>query len=66
MSSRDLFAELSSALVEAKAHLEGKMMLKIHHVDEVGELNEFVVETSSTQCRSEHKIEGPVSMESKY
>jgi len=39
MSSRDLFTELSSALVEAKAHSEGKLTLKTHQVDEVGELN---------------------------
>lgn len=39
MSSRDLFAELSTALVEAKAHSEGKLTLKTHRVAEVGELS---------------------------
>ena len=39
MSKRDLFAELSSALVEAKAHSEGKMTLKTHQVDDINELN---------------------------
>ena len=37
MSNRDLFAELSSALVEAKEHSEGKLTLKTHQVSEVGE-----------------------------
>jgi len=35
MSRRDVFAELSSALVEAKAHSEGKLMLKTHQVGEM-------------------------------
>jgi len=39
MSNRDLFAELSSALVEAKEHSEGKLTLKTHQIDEVSELN---------------------------
>ncbi len=39
MSNRDLFAELSSALVEAKQHSEGKLTLKTHQVDDVSELN---------------------------
>lgn len=39
MSTRDLFAELSSALVEAKQHSEGKLTLKAHHVNATGELN---------------------------
>ena len=30
MNSRDLFAELSAALVEAKQHSEGKLTLKTH------------------------------------
>ena len=30
MNSRDLFAELSSALVEVKQHSEGKLTLKTH------------------------------------
>ncbi|MEE2025858.1 MULTISPECIES: helix-turn-helix domain-containing protein [Alkalimonas] len=39
MSNRDLFAELSLALVEAKQHSEGKLTLKTHQVSDVGELN---------------------------
>lgn len=39
MSNRDLFAELSSALVEAKAQSEGKVTLKTHPVSDLGELN---------------------------
>ncbi|OYW94590.1 MAG: transcriptional regulator [Alishewanella sp. 32-51-5] len=39
MNTRDLFAELSSALVEAKQHSEGKLTLKTHHVNATGELN---------------------------
>ncbi|MFT5677033.1 MAG: putative transcriptional regulator [Paraglaciecola sp.] len=38
MSKRDLFAELSSALVEAKEHSEGKLTLKTYQVNDVGEL----------------------------
>jgi len=33
MSRRDVFTELSSALVEAKAHSEGKLTLKTHQAD---------------------------------
>jgi putative transcriptional regulator len=39
MSNRDLFTELSSTLVEAKAHSEGKLTLKTHQVNQVSELN---------------------------
>lgn len=39
MNNRDLFTELSSALVEAKEHSEGKLTLKTHQVDEVSDLN---------------------------
>ena len=39
MSNRDLFAELNSALVEAKNHAEGKLTLKTHQISNVGELN---------------------------
>ena len=39
MSNRDLFAELNSALVEAKSHSEGKLTLKTHQISNVGELN---------------------------
>ncbi|TBR41432.1 transcriptional regulator [Marinomonas agarivorans] len=38
MSSRDLFTELSSALIEAKAHSEGKITLKTHPSNDVREL----------------------------
>jgi putative transcriptional regulator len=39
MRNRDLFAELSLALAEAKAHSEDKLTLKTHQVNDVGELN---------------------------
>ncbi|MDW6094519.1 helix-turn-helix domain-containing protein [Vibrio rhizosphaerae] len=39
MSNRDLFAELSSALVEAKDHSNGKITLKKHKVNDVSELS---------------------------
>jgi len=39
MSNRDLFTELSSALVEAKNHSEGKLTLKTHQVNEVSPLD---------------------------
>lgn len=39
MSSRDLFAELSASLVEAKEHAEGKMTLRTHQVNDVSELD---------------------------
>ena len=39
MSNRDLFTELSSALVEAKAHSEGKITLKTHQANNVSELD---------------------------
>ena len=48
MSNRDLFAELSLALVEAKQHSEGKLTLKIHHVNDVSELNISPNEISTT------------------
>lgn len=38
MNNRNLFAELSSALVEAKAHSEGKRTLKTHQVNEAVDL----------------------------
>ncbi len=38
MSNRDLFAELSSALVEAKEHSEGKRTLRTHKINDVSEL----------------------------
>ncbi|MDB4837916.1 type II toxin-antitoxin system MqsA family antitoxin [Marinomonas sp.] len=39
MSSRDLFTELNSSLVEAKAHSEGKLTLRTHQVNDVSELD---------------------------
>jgi putative transcriptional regulator len=39
MSNRDLLAELSSVLVEAKDHSEGKLTLKAHQVNHVTELD---------------------------
>jgi len=39
MSSRDLFSELSSALVEAKEHSDGKLTLKTHQLNDVSELD---------------------------
>jgi putative transcriptional regulator len=39
MNNRDLFSELSSALVEAKEHSEGKLTLKSHQVNDDSELN---------------------------
>ena len=39
MSNRDLFTELSSALVEAKNHSEGKLTLKTHQVNEASPLD---------------------------
>ena len=44
MSSRDLFAELSSALVEAKEHSEGKLTLRTHKVTLNSELGISPVE----------------------
>lgn len=39
MSNRNLFAELSSALVEAKEHSQGKLTLKTHQFGNMNELN---------------------------
>ena len=39
MSNRNLFAELNSALVEAKEHSEGKLTLKTYRVNDLGELD---------------------------
>ena len=39
MNKRDLFSELSSALVEAKEHSEGKLTLKSHQLSDVNELD---------------------------
>ena len=39
MSNRDLFTELSSALVEAKEHSEGRLTLKTHQVKDLSELD---------------------------
>ena len=47
MIGRNLFAELSTALVEAKAHSEGKLTLKSHQVAEVRELSISLDEIAS-------------------
>ncbi|MFA0001478.1 helix-turn-helix domain-containing protein [Vibrio sp. 10N.261.46.A3] len=39
MSNRDLFSELSSALVEAKEHSAGKVTLKTHQINDISELD---------------------------
>ncbi|PCJ31872.1 MAG: transcriptional regulator [Gammaproteobacteria bacterium] len=39
MSNRDLFAELSSALVEVKQHSEGKLTLKTHQLNDTSVLD---------------------------
>lgn len=39
MNNRNLFTELSSALVEAKQHSEGKLTLRTHEVNDISELN---------------------------
>ncbi len=39
MSNRDLFTELSSSLIEAKEHPNGKLTLKNHKLKDVGELD---------------------------
>ncbi len=39
MGHRDLFTELSSALVEAKEHSKGKIPLKTHQINDVTELD---------------------------
>jgi len=39
MNNRDLFTELSSALVEAKEHSEGKLTLRTHQINDVSELD---------------------------
>lgn len=38
MSKRDLFSELTTALVDAKAHSQGKLTLRKHTVSDIGEL----------------------------
>ncbi|WP_405630752.1 helix-turn-helix domain-containing protein [Pseudoalteromonas sp. Ld20] len=39
MSNRDLFTELSSSLIEAKEHLNGKLTLKNQKLNDVSELD---------------------------
>ncbi|KMT64421.1 helix-turn-helix domain-containing protein [Catenovulum maritimum] len=39
MNNRNLFNELSSALVEAKEHSKGKLTLKNHEVNDISDLN---------------------------
>lgn len=38
MRNRDLFAELSTALIEVKQHSEGKLTLKTNYMNEIREL----------------------------
>lgn len=38
MSNRDLFSKLTTALVDAKAHLQGKLTLRTHAVSDTDEL----------------------------
>lgn len=51
MSSRDLFSELSTGLVEAKAHSEGKLTLKTYKFDDIGELDISPTEISEIRHR---------------
>ncbi|GIU51997.1 transcriptional regulator [Shewanella sairae] len=39
MNNRDLFSELSVALIEAKEHSEGMLTLKHHRFNDISELN---------------------------
>lgn len=56
MSSRDLFAELNSALVEAKEHSEGQITLKAHQTDDVTEPTTLVNEVVKTQDKGSKKV----------
>lgn len=47
MSNRNLFAELSTALVEAKEHAEGKLTLKTHRVNDARSLSRIVSQALS-------------------
>jgi len=47
MSNRNLFSELSAALVEAKLHSEGKLTLKTHEIRDTGERHISPVEILS-------------------
>jgi len=47
MSNRNLFCELSAALVEAKLHSEGKLTLKNHEIRDTGERHISPVEILS-------------------
>ena len=38
MSKRDLFSELTTALVDAKAHSQGKLTLGAHSVNDIDDL----------------------------
>ncbi|WP_240917461.1 hypothetical protein [Pseudoalteromonas sp. Z9A6] len=38
MSKRDLFSELTTALVDAKAHPQGKLTLRSHTVNDINDL----------------------------
>lgn len=45
MSNRDLFAELNSALVEAKEYSEGQITLNTHQTDDATECSTLANET---------------------
>ena len=38
MSKRDLFSELTTALVDAKGHSQGKLTLRTHAVNDINDL----------------------------
>nr|WP_231616761.1 hypothetical protein [Pseudoalteromonas sp. NSLLW218] len=38
MSKRDLFSELTTALVDAKAHSQGKLTLRTYSVNDINDL----------------------------
>nr|WP_242601993.1 hypothetical protein [Pseudoalteromonas distincta] len=62
MSIRDLFSELTTALVDAKAHSQGKLALRSHKVNDINDLtissDEIVniQETSSLHQQERSKI----------
>ena len=62
MSKRDLFSELTTALVDAKAHSQGKLALRSHKVNDINDLaissDEIVniQETSSLHQQERSKI----------
>ncbi len=62
MSKRDLFSELTTALVDVKAHSQGKLALRSHKVNDINDLaissDEIVniQETSSLHQQERSKI----------